>query len=103
MKALKEDLRSRDLIHSESDIENIDFANRGDGLLPQPRKRKRQRNRRLPDEAGHSAEQTAPRRKKRRSRANVSFLKISQIIHSFLLGHENCNSLKRRIICHSIC
>jgi hypothetical protein len=64
---LKDDLKERDLIHSETDIENIDFASRGDGQLP--RRRKRQRSRRQQDAAGTSVQK---RKRTRRSRANVS-------------------------------
>jgi hypothetical protein len=62
LKALKADLQERDLIHVKNDIEKINFNNRSDAASTHSRKRKRRRL--------ETSDQ--PRRKKHRSRANVS-------------------------------
>ncbi|KAI6183653.1 RRM domain-containing protein [Aphelenchoides bicaudatus] len=85
--ALKTDLKERGLIHSEADVENIDFASRGDGQLPQPRRRKRQRSRRQPDAAG-----TSNQKPKHHSRSTVIKVATRLKNESFAVPYNAENS-----------
>lgn len=71
LKALKADLQEKELIHTESDLEKVDFVGSADTSLSKSRKRKRRPSRRQAHEAGTSDQS---KRKKHRSRAKVSSL-----------------------------